>query len=103
VRGDLKEDSDGFVMLGGVNISTYCKSTLWNFTLHSNDFKPKAKVKKVSLDEIKVRDSLFGTGIYDSRPVLSSRHALFIHGVRSIVHGIETFYKQDTTADNFSY
>ncbi len=64
VRGDTREDCEGFVMFGGVNLTSYCKSSLWNFTLHTND-KTKTPKKKLNADDFKVRDSLFGTGIYE--------------------------------------
>ena len=51
-------------MFGGVNLTSYCKSSLWNFTLHIND-KTKTQKKKLNADDFKVRDSLFGTGIYE--------------------------------------
>ena len=47
VRGDSKEDEEGFIMLGGVNLKSYCSSTLWNFTLHDQD-KSKFKARKIS-------------------------------------------------------
>lgn len=71
VRGDTKDDEQGFLMLGGVNLKSYCSSTLWNFTLHDQD---ETKTNKKKRHDDKSKNSLFGTGLYDPRATLSDRH-----------------------------
>ncbi len=88
-------------MFGGVNLKSYCSSKLWNFTLHTLD-KSKVKHGKARQTEIKSRDSLFGTGIYDTRHVLSDRHALFIRDVRSLVNVIQNRNEEEFIDDDHS-
>ena len=37
VRGDTLEAQDGFLMFGGANLQSYCRSIMWNFSLHNFD------------------------------------------------------------------
>ena len=39
VRGDNHDGENGFLMFGGVNLKSYCRSVIWNFTLHRSEIK----------------------------------------------------------------
>lgn len=37
VNGDTDSAADGILIFGGVNIKSYCRSILWNFSLHEKE------------------------------------------------------------------